>query len=114
MKLALRWICKWPACIGKPGCSAAQMAPVSVIPGVVFAGSMDGHLRAYSAAGGLVVWDFDSLREFETVNGVKARGGSLNATGPTVAAGMLYVNSGYGQLGGMAGNVLLAFAPDGQ
>jgi len=99
-----------PACLGKPGCSTAQMAPVTVIPGVVFSGSMDGHLRAYRTSDGTVLWDFDTLRDFETVNGPPARGGSLNATGPTVAAGMLFVNSGYGQLGGMAGNVLLAFA----
>jgi polyvinyl alcohol dehydrogenase (cytochrome) len=103
-----------PACAGKFGCSAAQMAPVSLIPGVVFSGSMDGHLRAYSAADGKVIWDFDTLREFETVNGVKASGGSMNATGPTVAAGMLYLNSGYGQLGGMWGNVLLAFSVEGK
>ncbi len=98
-----------PACAGKPGCTAAQMAPASMIPGVVFSGSMDGHLRAYEAASGKVIWDFDTLREFPTVNGVKAKGGSLNATGATVAGGMLFVNSGYGALGGMPGNVLLAF-----
>ena len=101
-----------PACLGKPGCSAAQMAPVTVIPGLVFSGSMDGHLRAHRASDGALVWDFDTLRDFETVNGVKAHGGSLNATGPTVAGGMLFVNSGYGALGGMAGNVLLAFAAE--
>ena len=98
-----------PACLGKPGCSQAQMAPVTAIPGVVFSGSMDGHLRAHKAADGALVWDFDTLREFDTVNGVKARGGSLNGTGPTIFGGMLFVNSGYGALGGMAGNVLLAF-----
>ena len=101
-----------PACAGKPGCTPAQMAPATSIPGVVFSGSMDGHLRAYDAATGKVVWDFDTLREFPTVNGMKARGGSLNATGPTVAGGMLFLNSGYGALGGMPGNVLLAFAID--
>jgi polyvinyl alcohol dehydrogenase (cytochrome) len=100
-----------PACLGKPGCSQAQMAPASMIPGVVFSGSMDGHLRAYDARDGKVIWDFDTLRDFDTVNSVKAHGGSLNATGATIAAGMLFVNSGYGQLGGMPGNVLLAFAP---
>jgi polyvinyl alcohol dehydrogenase (cytochrome) len=99
-----------PACAGKPGCTAAQMAPATMIPGVVFAGSMDGHLRAYETSSGKVVWDFDTLREFPTVNGVKAKGGSLNATGPTLADGMLFVNSGYGALGGMPGNVLLAFS----
>ena len=100
-----------PACLGKPGCTAAQMAPVTAIPGVVFSGSMDGHLRAYAAADGKLLWDYDTLRDFDTVNGVKAKGGSLNGTGPTIFDGMLYVNSGYGALGGMAGNVLLAFAP---
>jgi polyvinyl alcohol dehydrogenase (cytochrome) len=100
-----------PACLGKPGCTAAQMAPVTAIPGVVFSGSMDGHLRAYATADGKLLWDFDTLRDFDTVNGVKAKGGSLNGTGPTIFGGMLYVNSGYGALGGMPGNVLLAFAP---
>ena len=98
-----------PACLGKPGCSAAQMAPVTVIPGVVFSGSMDGRLRAFNTADGKLLWEFDTLRDFETVNGVNARGGSLNATGPVISDGILYLSSGYGQLGGIAGNVLLAF-----
>jgi polyvinyl alcohol dehydrogenase (cytochrome) len=101
-----------PACLGKPGCTAAQMAAVTLIPGVVFSGSMDGHLRAYETAAGKIIWDYDTLRDYETINSVKANGGSLNAAGPTVAGGMLYVNSGYGTLGGMPGNVLLAFAPE--
>lgn len=101
-----------PACLGKNGCSVAQMAAVTLIPGVVFSGSMDGHMRAYSTIDGKVIWDYDTLRDFDTVNGVKARGGSLNGGGPTVAAGMLYVNSGYGALGGMPGNVLLAFGAE--
>jgi polyvinyl alcohol dehydrogenase (cytochrome) len=100
-----------PACAGKFGCSAAQMAPVTVIPGVVFSGAMDGVLRAYDSKSGKVIWEFSTLRDFDTVNGVKAKGGSLSATGPVLAGGMLFVNSGYGALGGMAGNVLLAFAP---
>lgn len=101
-----------PACLGRPGCTAAQMAAVTLIPGVVFSGSMDGHLRAYETGGGKIIWDYDTLQDYETINGVKAHGGSLNAAGPTVAGGMLYVNSGYGALGGMPGNVLLAFAPE--
>ena len=100
-----------PGCLGKPGCNSAQMAPVTVIPGIVFSGSLDGHLRAFRTTDGSVAWDFDTVREFETVNGVKANGGSLNAAGPTLAGGMLYANSGYSFLTGMPGNVLLAFAP---
>jgi polyvinyl alcohol dehydrogenase (cytochrome) len=95
----------------KPGCSPAQSAAVTAIPGVVFSGSLDGHLRAYSAEEGKVLWDFDTVRSFETVNGVPATGGSLNGPGAVVAGGMLFVNSGYARLGSIPGNVLLAFAP---
>jgi polyvinyl alcohol dehydrogenase (cytochrome) len=101
-----------PKCLGTLGCTPAQMAPATLIPGVVFSGSMDGHLRAYNTVDGAVIWDFDTLRDFATVNGVKARGGSMSASGPVVAGGMLFVNSGYGALGGMPGNVLLAFAAE--
>jgi polyvinyl alcohol dehydrogenase (cytochrome) len=101
-----------PACAGQTGCTPAQMAPATAIPGVVFSGSMDGHLRAYSTAGGRVIWDFDTLRGFQTVNGVTARGGSMSGAGPVVAGGMLFVNSGYAQTGGISGNVLLAFGVD--
>jgi polyvinyl alcohol dehydrogenase (cytochrome) len=84
------------------------MAPPTVTGGVVFAGSLDGHLRAYDSRNGAVIWDFDTDREFPTTNGLKAHGGSLNGAGPAVVSGMLYVNSGY--TNAMAGNVLLAFS----
>jgi polyvinyl alcohol dehydrogenase (cytochrome) len=72
---------------------------------------MDGHLRAYSARDGKVIWDIDTAREYDTVNGVKARGGAIDGPGAIVVNGMVFVNSGYTRQGGMAGNVLLAFAP---
>jgi polyvinyl alcohol dehydrogenase (cytochrome) len=99
-----------PACTSAFGCSAAQMAPPTVIPGVVFAGSLDGHLRAYDTRDGKVVWDFDTVQQFSTTNGVQAHGGSLNGAGPTIVGGMVYVNTGY--TNAMAGNVLLAFSAD--
>ena len=98
----------------KPGCSPAQSQAVTVIPGVVFSGSLDGHLRAYSAEEGKVVWDFDTVRDYETVNHVRATGGSLNGPGAVVVGGMLFVNSGYARLGSIPGNVLLAFSVDGK
>jgi polyvinyl alcohol dehydrogenase (cytochrome) len=52
--------------------------------------------------------------EYQSVNGVKAKGGSLDGPGPTVVGGTLYVNSGYGMFGEMPGNVLLAFSVDGK
>lgn len=102
-----------PACLGTPGCSAAQPAPVSAIPGAVLLGSWDGHLRAYDARTGAILWDFDTLRSFETVNGVEARGGSINSMGPVIAGGMVYIGSGYASGTAMAGNVLLAFSVEG-
>ena len=88
-------------------------AAVSAIPGVVFAGGWDGVLRALSTEGGRVIWEYNTIKDFETVNGVAARGGSMGAPGPTVAGGMVFVGSGYvGAIGGFPGNVLLAFSPE--
>jgi len=103
------WYTPPAACGPKPGCSPAQSGAVTAIPGAVFSGSLDGHLRAYSAEEGKVVWDFDTVRDYETVNAVRANGGALNGPGPVVVGGMVLVNSGYGRNGGLAGNVLLAF-----
>ncbi|MGH9647747.1 MAG: PQQ-binding-like beta-propeller repeat protein, partial [Bryobacteraceae bacterium] len=97
-----------PQCVGKFGCSAAQMAPPTLIPGVLFAGSLDGHLRAYDTRDGSVLWDFDTAQEFHTTNGIRAHGGSLNGAGPAIVSGMVYVNTGY--TNAMDGNVLLAFS----
>ena len=103
-----------PCAAGRTDCSPAQSAAVTAIPGVVFSGSVDGHLRAYSTGTGEILWDTDTAREFETVNGKAAHGGSLDAAGPAVVKGMVFVNSGYGQWGGMPGNVLLAFSINGK
>jgi polyvinyl alcohol dehydrogenase (cytochrome) len=91
------------------GCSPAQPGAVTLIPGAVFATSNDGHVRAHATADGRLLWDFDTLREFETVNGVPARGGSLDGQGAVVADGLVLVASGYPRNGGIPGNVLLAF-----
>jgi polyvinyl alcohol dehydrogenase (cytochrome) len=108
------WSAKPPSCGERKNCSPAQSAAVTGIPGVVFSGSEDGYLRAYAAATGEVVWEVDTVRDYEAVNGGKARGGALDVAGPVIAGGMLYVNSGYGQWGGAPGNVLLAFSVDGK
>jgi polyvinyl alcohol dehydrogenase (cytochrome) len=103
-----------PCAEGRTDCSPAQSAAVTAIPGVVFSGSVDGHLRAYSAANGEILWDADTARPFDTVNGKPAHGGSMDAAGPAIVNGMLFVNSGYGQWGGMPGNVFLALSANGQ
>src|SRR5262249_27431398 len=96
----------------RKGCSPAQSAAVSVIPNVVFSGALDGHLRAYSTADGRVLWDYDTVRDFATVNGIPSHRDAGNGPGATVAGGMVFVNSGYAFFGQMPGNVLLAFGLD--
>ena len=98
-----------PKCSAGQRCSAAQAAAISVIPGVVFSGSNDGTLRAYSTLDGAILWEVDTDHEFQTLNGVPARGASMLGPGPVIAGPMLYVPSGYGAFGGRPGNVLLAF-----
>ncbi len=106
------WFAAPAPCGPKAGCSPAQSAAVTAIPGVVFSGSVDGHIRAFNTADGRLLWDFDTIQSFETVNGLKAAGGSLDGAGPVVAGGMVFVNSGYSKNGGLPGNVLLAFGLD--
>jgi polyvinyl alcohol dehydrogenase (cytochrome) len=92
----------------------AQVSAVAAMPGIVFSGSWGGHLRAYSTKTGEIVWDFDALHDFETVNHVAAQGGSFNGGGPAIAGGMVITTCGYGFVGGKPGNVLLAFSVDGK
>lgn len=108
------WMARPNGCGDRPSCSPALSAPAAVVPGAVFGGSIDGHFRAFSTTDGRVLWDFDTARDFDTVNGVKARGGSIDVGGPAIANGMVLTTSGYGQWGGMRGNVLLAFSIDGR
>jgi polyvinyl alcohol dehydrogenase (cytochrome) len=79
-------------------------------PGVVIQGGSNGKLHALSTVDGHQIWSFETMREFDTVNKVKAKGGSISVGGPVVAGGMLFVESGYALQRGTPGNVLLAFA----
>ena len=86
-----------------------QNAAASAIPGVVFSDGWDGNLRAYSATDGHLLWEYNTAKDFTTVNGVAAKGGSMGSAGPVVAGGMLFAGSGYIFGAGTPGNVLLAF-----
>jgi polyvinyl alcohol dehydrogenase (cytochrome) len=107
------WSTPAPAltCTGNaPACSKAQSAAIAVIPGAVFSGSVDGHLRAYSTKDGAIIWDVNTIQSYQTVNGIKGDGGSIDAAGPVIAGGFVLTNSGYGQWRGKGGNVLLAYS----
>jgi polyvinyl alcohol dehydrogenase (cytochrome) len=107
------WGTRAPSCGDRKPCNPSQTAAVSVIPGAVFSGSNDGHMRAYSTVDGRVLWDFDTVRDFETVNGIPAKGGSISGGGVAVVGGMVFTNSGYSHHAGVIpGNVLLAFSAE--
>jgi polyvinyl alcohol dehydrogenase (cytochrome) len=111
---------KWVTRFDMPGTDSAgnprpygETAAGSAIAGVFFSGGWNGILRALSTSDGKVIWQYDTVRKFETVNGVAGTGGSMGAPGPTIAGGMLFVGSGYlsnpGPGEAYPGNVLLAF-----
>jgi polyvinyl alcohol dehydrogenase (cytochrome) len=107
------WRTPNPGCGDVPGCTPAQSAAVTAIPGLVFSGGLDGHLRAYFADNGKIAWDMDTKGDYQTVNGVAAKGGSIDGGGVAVVDGTVYVGSGSGIFGGAPGNVLLAYSVDG-
>jgi polyvinyl alcohol dehydrogenase (cytochrome) len=87
----------------------ANSAAPLVIPGVVFAGALDGFIRAYDTENGKIIWEYDTLIPFETNNGIPSKGGSIDGASPTIIGNMLFLNSGYGLWGEIPGNVLIAF-----
>jgi len=87
-----------------------ETAAITAIPGAIFSGGWDGVLRAFSTEDGHLLWEYNTIRDYETVNHVPAKGGSMAAPGPTVAGGMVFVGSGYVFTSGTPGNALLVFA----
>lgn len=94
-------------------CSPAQPGAIAAIPGAVFSGSVDGHMRAFSSKDGKPLWDFDTGRTFKAVNAANATGGSISNGAEAIANGILYVNSGSAGVH-QPGNALIAFTVDGK
>lgn len=98
------------ACAGRMFCEPGYTAAITVTPDMVVAGAADGHVRILSAETGEMLWDFDTAREFTSVNGATGNGGSMSGgAAPILYGGNLIVSSGYAFLGKMPGNVLLVF-----
>ena len=94
----------------KEGTRGNNAAAVSAIPGVAFVAGSDGVLHALSTTDGKIIWEYNTARDFDTVNKVPAKGGAINSIGPTIVNGMLFIGSGYAVSGNNFGNVLLAFS----
>lgn len=80
----------------RPFCDPGISAPVTSSGDVIFAGHLDGYLRAYHQHDGNLLWEYDTTQEHVGTNGLVGRGGSMSGAGPTVVQGHVIVNSGYG------------------
>ena len=101
-------------CKGEPFCDPGILASIATSRGAVYAGHLDGKLRAYDSHDGRVLWQYDTRQPVKTLSGVVASGGSIGGGGPVPYQGMLYSNSGYGLYFHLPGNVLMAFSVDGR
>ena len=90
-------------------CRNGMSAAVVATSDLLFAGGLDGWLHAYDAETGKILWSFDTWKEYESTNGLPARGGAIDVHGPVVAGDMVFLQSGYGTFGQQGGNTLLAF-----
>lgn len=88
------------------GFSAAPTATNSL----VFAPTLDGVIRAFDSDTGREVWQHNTLRSYDAVNGGTASGGSIDFGGVFLDDGELFVNSGYGLVGQMPGNAFIVMS----
>ena len=101
------WYTEFPK---PPRARTSNSSASTEIPGVVFVAGSDGKLHAVATSDGHILWDYDTAHPYDTVNKVPAHGGGINAIGPTIVNGMLFVGSGYAVVGNSSGNVLIAFS----
>lgn len=94
-----------------PNCrQVGQTGAPTVIDGAVLQGGADGYLRAFDRVTGQLLWQTDTAVPYQGLNGVAGHGGAIDNASIVAANGYLFLNSGYGLMGGMrAGNVFLAY-----
>ncbi len=98
----------WPDCSFYYGHSSAPL----YANGVLYAGALDGKLRMIDAQNGELLSIIDTKRGYDADNGIKGHGGAIDLSGVVVDGERLFLYSGYGMFGQMAGNVLLAYELD--
>lgn len=84
-------------------------AATSAVGDIAFAGSLKGDVYAIRASDGEIVWEYQTNQEFDSVNAIDAKGGSIDNPGVAIAGSQVMVLSGYGQFGQEGGNALLMF-----
>ena len=95
-------------------CWRGISAAVSSTSELVFAGGLDGILRAFDVDDGKILWETNTNQSFGLRNGIKARGGSIESDGPVIANGQVYITSGYEKWAETPGNVLLVYSLHGE
>lgn len=93
-----------------PGISAA----VSSTSDLVFAGGLDGILRALDTDNGDILWETNTRQSFGLRNGIEAKGGSIESDGPVIVNGQVFITSGYEKWAESPGNVLLVYSLNGE
>jgi len=95
-------------------CWQGISAAVTSTSDLVFAGGLDGILRAFDAEDGKTLWETNTRQSFGTRNGIEATGGSIEADGPVVVNGQVFITSGYEKWAEAPGNVLLVYSLNGE
>ena len=93
-------------CTSRFGFSAAPV----VVDGAIVGATLGGEVIILDGADGRVINRFDTVGPIATLNkDVAGKGGSIDAHAISAGAGMIFINSGYGQFGQTGGNVLIAY-----
>lgn len=95
-------------------CWQGISAAVSSTDDLVFAGGLDGILRAFDTDNGSILWETNTRQSFGMRNGIEAKGGSIESDGPVIVNGRVYITSGYEKWAEAPGNVLLVYSLNGE
>lgn len=90
-------------------------AALAVTNDVLFAGSLDGVLKAFRTSDGQPVWSYDTAVSVKDKYGRTGNGGTIESVGPVIAGNNVLLGSGYNTFGGTnefqagPGNALFVF-----
>ena len=92
-------------CATKYGFSAAPL----IVDGAVVAATLGGEVLIFDNKTGQMLNRIDTLGPKKTMNGIEAKGGSIDSHAISAGAGMLFINSGYAGFDQTRGNALIAY-----
>ncbi|MBC7983462.1 MAG: PQQ-binding-like beta-propeller repeat protein [Candidatus Obscuribacterales bacterium] len=95
------------SCASKYGFSAAPLT----VDGAVIAATLGGEVMIFDGKTGALLKTLDTIGPKQTINGIAAKGGSIDSHAISAGAGMVFINSGYGSFNQTPGNVLIAYRP---